>query len=116
MFTIVIGVACAVGVLVSMLAMGVGVGREAMGNVRPDRVILMSIGADGSHFKAAFRKMIVPLILLCREYGEVLTAARLLERRPCSITQARKKDTGRVDWLCSRRGHSGLAGYRPKLR
>lgn len=38
--TIVIGVACAVGVLVSMLAMGVGARREAMGNVRPDRIIV----------------------------------------------------------------------------
>jgi len=45
--TIIIGVACAVGVLVSMLAMGVGARREAMGNVRPDRVIVMSVGALG---------------------------------------------------------------------
>jgi putative ABC transport system permease protein len=43
--TIIIGVACAVGVLVSMLAMGVGVQRQAMQNVRPDRVILNSTGA-----------------------------------------------------------------------
>jgi putative ABC transport system permease protein len=45
--TIIIGVACAVGVLISMLAMGIGVRREAMGNVRADRVILTSIGARG---------------------------------------------------------------------
>ena len=43
--TIIIGVACAVGVLVSMLAMGIGMQRQAMGNVRPDRVILSSTGA-----------------------------------------------------------------------
>lgn len=43
--TIIIGVGCAVGVLVSMLAMGVGARREAMGNVRPDRVVLTSVGA-----------------------------------------------------------------------
>ena len=43
--TIIIGVACAVGVLVSMLAMGVGARREAMGNVRPDRAILFSVDA-----------------------------------------------------------------------
>ena len=43
--TIVIGVACAVGVLVSMLAMGVGARREAMGNMRPDRAILLSVDA-----------------------------------------------------------------------
>jgi putative ABC transport system permease protein len=43
--TIVIGVACAVGVLVSMLAMGVGARQEAMGNVSPNRAILTSIDA-----------------------------------------------------------------------
>jgi putative ABC transport system permease protein len=43
--TIVIGVACAVGVLVSMLAMGVGSQRESMGNVSPNRAILTSIDA-----------------------------------------------------------------------
>jgi putative ABC transport system permease protein len=43
--TIVIGVACAVGVLVSMLAMGVGASQEAMGNVSPNRAVLTSIDA-----------------------------------------------------------------------
>ncbi|HEX4049760.1 MAG TPA: ABC transporter permease [Steroidobacteraceae bacterium] len=44
--TIVVGVTCAVGVLVSMPAMGAGARREAMGNVRPDHVILMSLDAQ----------------------------------------------------------------------
>jgi putative ABC transport system permease protein len=44
-FTIVIGVACAVGVLVSMLAMGVGARQESMGNVSPNRATLTSIDA-----------------------------------------------------------------------
>src|SRR5579872_4653955 len=44
--TIVVGVTCAVGVLVSMLAMGAGARREALGNVRADRVILMSLDAQ----------------------------------------------------------------------
>jgi putative ABC transport system permease protein len=43
--TIIIGVACAVGVLVSMLAMGIGMQRQTMENVRADRVILSSTGA-----------------------------------------------------------------------
>jgi|HubBroStandDraft_2_1064218.scaffolds.fasta_scaffold00989_6 putative ABC transport system permease protein len=43
--TIVIGVACAVGVLVSMLAMGVGARREAMGDVSPNRATLISVDA-----------------------------------------------------------------------
>jgi putative ABC transport system permease protein len=45
--TIIIGVACAVGVLVSMLAMGIGMQRQAMENVRADRVNLSSTGARG---------------------------------------------------------------------
>lgn len=43
--TIVIGVTCAVGVLVSMLAMGVGARQEAMGNVSPNRATLTSVDA-----------------------------------------------------------------------
>jgi putative ABC transport system permease protein len=49
--TIVIGVTCAVGVLVAMLAMGTGARRQALGNARDDRVVLSSLGARdiGSH-------------------------------------------------------------------
>lgn len=46
--TIVIGVSCAVGVLVSMLAMGTGFRRQALADVRPDRVVLTTIGAASS--------------------------------------------------------------------
>jgi putative ABC transport system permease protein len=45
--TIVIGVTCAVGVLVAMLAMSSGAHRQALGNVRDDRVVLTSLGARG---------------------------------------------------------------------
>src|SRR3982074_2516518 len=45
--TIIIGVTCAVGVLVSMLAMGTGARRQVMADVRPDRVVLTSQGAAG---------------------------------------------------------------------
>ena len=44
--TIVIGVACAVGVLASMLAIGEGARRQAMGAVRADHVVLLSVGAQ----------------------------------------------------------------------
>lgn len=47
-FTIVIGVTCAVGVLVSMLAMGTGAREEAMGNVRPDRVVLTTTDSQSA--------------------------------------------------------------------
>jgi putative ABC transport system permease protein len=44
--TIVIGVTCAVGTLVSLLAMGSGAQRQEMGNVRPDRVVITGAGAQ----------------------------------------------------------------------
>jgi putative ABC transport system permease protein len=43
--TIIIGVTCAVGVLVSMLAMGTGARRQEMGNVRADRAVLITSGS-----------------------------------------------------------------------
>ncbi len=43
--TIVVGVTCAVGVLVSMLAMGTGARQQEVGDVRADRVVLMTTGS-----------------------------------------------------------------------
>jgi putative ABC transport system permease protein len=42
--TIVVGVTCAVGVLISMLAMGTGAREQQTANVRPDRVVLTTRG------------------------------------------------------------------------
>ena len=42
--TILVGVGCAVGVLVSMLAMGVGARRQEMSDVRDDRVVIAGLG------------------------------------------------------------------------
>src|SRR5262245_40702578 len=42
--TILVGVTCAVGVLVSMLAMGTGAREQQVANVRPDRVMLTTRG------------------------------------------------------------------------
>ncbi len=42
--TILVGVGCAVGVLVSMLAMGSGARRQEMSDVRPDRVVIAGLG------------------------------------------------------------------------
>ncbi len=45
--TILIGIACSVGVLVSMLAMGAGAREQEVGDARPDRIVLNSVGAQG---------------------------------------------------------------------
>jgi putative ABC transport system permease protein len=42
--TIIVGVTAAVGVMVSMLAMGTGARRQETGDVRPDRVVLITTG------------------------------------------------------------------------
>jgi putative ABC transport system permease protein len=59
--TIVVGVACAVGVLVSMLAMGVGARREALGNVRADRAVLLSADAPAPN-QSSIAKDVAPLL------------------------------------------------------
>jgi hypothetical protein len=46
--TIVIGETCAVGTLVSLLAMGSGAQRQELGNVRPDRVVVSGVGAQSA--------------------------------------------------------------------
>jgi putative ABC transport system permease protein len=45
--TIMVGVTCTVGVLVSMLAMGTGAHRQALGNARDDIAIISSRGSNG---------------------------------------------------------------------
>src|SRR5256886_5038470 len=45
--TILVGATCAVGVLVSMLAMGTGAHRQAFGDVRDDVAVVVSRGSSG---------------------------------------------------------------------
>lgn len=112
--TIVIGVACAVGVLVAMLAMGTGARREAMGNVRPDRVILISAGAPGP-IQSSLAKDILPLIydlpgIRRDEKGNPMAAAQAL-----LFTQARKKVTGDPVGFALNGTTAGLANIQPEL-
>jgi putative ABC transport system permease protein len=112
--TIVIGVACAVGVLVSMLAMGVGARREAMANVRSDRVILLSAGATGA-FQSSIQKDLLPLIydlpgIRRNAEGRPMAAAQAL-----LYTQARKKVSGEPLGFALRGVTAGLADIQPEL-
>ncbi len=113
-FTLVIGVACAVGVLVSMLAMGTGARRESMGNVRPDRAILLTVGAQ-SPLQSSISKDIAAQIhdlpgIRHNAQGEPIAVAQVLV-----FVQARKKVTGtRVGFPLA--GVSpGLTDYMPEL-
>ena len=114
-FTIVIGVACAVGVLVSMLAMGAGSRREAMGNVRPDRVILMSAAAPSAQ-QSSIGKDTLPLIY------DLPGIRRNAEGRPVAAAhallfmQARKKITGESIGFALTGVTAGLIDIKPELQ
>jgi putative ABC transport system permease protein len=113
--TIVIGVACAVGVLISMLAMGVGARREALGNVRPDRAVLRSVGALGAG-QSSIPKDAASLIhdlpgIRRNANGEPIAVAQILV-----FVQAVNRDrAGRFGFPLT--GVSpGLTDYLPELR
>ena len=113
-FTIMIGVACAVGVLVSMLAMGVGARREAMGNMRSDRAILMTVGAQGP-FQSSISKDVVPIIrdlpgIRRNAKGDPIAISQVLV-----FVQARNRATGKRNRLRFGWRHPGLADYMPEL-
>jgi putative ABC transport system permease protein len=112
--TIVIGVACAVGVLVSLLAMGVGSRREAMGNVRSDRIVLMRTGALGA-LQSSIEKDLLSLIydlpgIRRSAAGRPMAAAQAL-----LFTQARKKVTGEPMGFALTGVTAGLADIQPEL-
>lgn len=105
--TIVIGVASAVGVLVAMLAMGVGARREAMGNVRPDRAIVMTLGAQGS-MQSHIPKSDAALI------REMPGVRRNAQGEPIAVSQATVFIQARAQADDSRIGFT-LAGVTPGL-
>jgi putative ABC transport system permease protein len=91
--TIVTGVACAVGVLASMLAMGVGARREAMGNVRFDRIIVLSIGAPNA-LQSRIGRDALQLIYDLPGIRRSATGNQMAAAQVLLFTQARKKVTG----------------------
>jgi putative ABC transport system permease protein len=112
--TIVIGVGCAVGVLVSMLAMGVGARREAMGNVRADRVIVMSVDAQGA-MQSSIAKDSAALIqdlpgIRRNAAGKPIAVAQVLV-----FVQARNKVNRHQIGFPVSGVTSGLADYLPEL-
>ena len=112
--TIIIGVACAVGVLVSMLALGVGARREAMGNVRPDRVILTSVDA-ASPSQSSIAKDAASLIrdlpgIRRNAQGDPIAVSQV-----AVFVQARGKINGGQVGFPVVGVTPGLADYRPEL-
>ncbi len=113
--TTVIGVTCAVGVLVSMLAMGVGARREAMGNVRPDRASLLSVGA----LQPGQSSIPKDTAVMVRDLPGIRRNAK---GEPIAVPQAfvgmqaRKKVSGTLVGFTIVGTGAGLTDYTPELR
>jgi putative ABC transport system permease protein len=112
--TTVVGVTCAVGVLVSMLAMGVGARREAMGNVRPDRVSVLSVDAAGPG-QSNIPTDVAALI------GDLPGIRHNASGQPIAVPQAivfiqaRRNDSGSTVGFPMTGAGAGLADYAPEL-
>jgi putative ABC transport system permease protein len=113
-FTIVIGVGSAVGVLVSMLAMGAGAQQQAMGNVRADRVVVMNADAQGP----LQSRISTDNAALIRELPGIRRNAKgepIAIQQALVFVQARKKTTGRQVGFPLAGVSAGLADYMPEL-
>jgi putative ABC transport system permease protein len=112
--TTVIGVTCAVGVLVSMLAMSVGARRAAMGNVRPDRATVLSaeaMGPDRSDVPKDVAAQIKDLPGIRRNSRGQPIAVPEVE----VYVQARRKDLGNAVGFPMIGAGADLTDYAPEL-
>jgi putative ABC transport system permease protein len=112
--TTVIGVTCAVGVLVSMLAMSVGARRAAMGNVSPDRASVLSVDSvepDRSEIPKDLAALIADLPGIRRNSrGQPIAVPEV-----AVYVQARRKDSGNAVGFPMIGAGAGLTNYAPEL-
>jgi putative ABC transport system permease protein len=112
--TLVIGVACAVGVLASMLAMGEGARRQAMGAVRADHLILLSVGAQAP-MQSSIPRDVAALI------GDMPGIKRNAQGKPIVVAQmmvymqARDRVTGRKIGFAVFGVGPGITDYSPEF-
>jgi putative ABC transport system permease protein len=112
--TTVIGVTCAVGVLISMLAMGVGARRAAMGNVRPDRASVLSVDAVGPG-QSAIPKDVAVLIADLPEIRRNSSGQPIAVPQTLVYVEARRKDSGNSVGFPMTGAGAGLTDYAPEL-
>jgi len=97
-----------------MLAMGVGARREAMGNVRPDRASVLSVGASGPN-QSNIPQDIAALI------GDLPGIQRNASGQPIAVpqalvfVQARRTDSGNVVGFPMTGAGAALTDYAPEL-
>jgi putative ABC transport system permease protein len=112
--TTVIGVTCAVGVLVSMLAMSVGARRAALGDVRPDRASVLSIDAV-EPARSDIPKDLAALV------ADLPGIRRNSRRQAIAVpevavyVQARRKDSDNAVGFAMIGAGAGLTDYAPEL-
>jgi putative ABC transport system permease protein len=113
--TIVIGVTCAVGVLVSMLALGVGAREESMGGASPNRAILTSVDAP-SPAQSSIAKDTIPAILSLPGIRRNAQGKPIVVFQVTVFVRARNKsDRGQLGFPLI--GMSpGLPDYEPEMR
>jgi putative ABC transport system permease protein len=98
-----------------MLAIGVGARREAMGNLRSDRIILMSTGAL-SPMQSSIGKDIVPLLYDLPGIRRNAKGSPMATAHAILSTQARKKMAGERVGFAIFGATAGLADTLPELR
>jgi putative ABC transport system permease protein len=113
--TIVIGVGCAVGVLVSMLAMGAGARREAMGNVRPDRAVVMSVGSLGA-MQSNIPKDVTTLVREMPGIRRDAAGKPIAMPEVLVLVPARDRVSGKKTNFALGGVGPGLTGYLPELQ
>lgn len=111
--TIIVGVACAVGVLVSMLSMGVGAHAQVMANVRADRVILSSTGAQGA--ASAIPREEAVAILGLPGIRRAADGAPVVVFEAQVFMEARRRGTGVRIYFPLVGTTSNVSDYRPEL-
>lgn len=110
----IISVTCAVGVLVSMLAMGVGARRAAMGNVRADRASVLSVDAVGPG-QSSLPKDIAVLIKDLPGIRRNSSGQPIAVPEVSVFVEARRKDSGNVVGFPMIGAGAGLTDYAPEL-
>ena len=112
--TTVVGVTCAVGVLVSMLAMGVGARRAAMGNVRPDRASVLSVDAVGPG-QSNIAKNVAALIADFPGIRRNASGQPIAVPKVSVYVEARRKDSGNLVGFPMTGVGAGFTDYAPEL-
>ena len=113
--TIVVAMTCAVGVLVAMLAMGIGARRAAMGNVRLDRASVLSVDAIGPDQSAIPKD-------LAAQIADLPGIARNANGQPIAVpevfifVQARRKDSSNSLGFAMIGAGPRLTDYAPELQ